>query len=73
MLEHLGMTFEGRAHSGLDDAKNIAQLLLRMIKDGADINVNERISATSMKKLSNPPPVPNDENEANTSNKVTGD
>lgn len=72
MLEHLGMKFEGRAHSGLDDAKNIAQLLLRMITDGADININERISSASLAKKQSLP-ASNDENEAITSNQVSTD
>jgi inhibitor of KinA sporulation pathway (predicted exonuclease) len=43
MLEHLELNFEGRPHCGLDDAQNIARVLLRMICDGASIQVNERI------------------------------
>lgn len=38
MLRSLGMTFQGRPHSGLDDSKNTARLLLRMIADGAHIH-----------------------------------
>lgn len=43
MLEKLGMEFEGHPHCGLDDATNIANLLIRMIKDGAAVDINERI------------------------------
>ncbi|XP_075223309.1 3'-5' exoribonuclease 1-like [Lycorma delicatula] len=43
MLEELGVQFEGRPHCGLDDAKNIANLLILMIKDGVSIEVNEHI------------------------------
>jgi 3'-5' exoribonuclease 1 len=43
MLEHLELDFEGRPHCGLDDARNIARVLLRMICDGASVQVNERI------------------------------
>ncbi|PSN54787.1 hypothetical protein C0J52_02011 [Blattella germanica] len=43
MLEHLALEFEGRPHCGLDDANNIARVLLRMINDGAGMQVNERI------------------------------
>lgn len=32
--EHLGLTFEGRAHSGLVDSFNTAKIVLRMAKDG---------------------------------------
>jgi len=44
MLTHLGMQFKGRQHSGYDDALNIANLLIRMIIDGANPVINERIS-----------------------------
>nr|CAD7438108.1 unnamed protein product [Timema bartmani] len=47
MLEHIEMIFEGRPHCGLDDARNIARILLRMVKDGASIQYNERIHLTS--------------------------
>lgn len=44
MLSHLGMEFQGRRHSGYDDALNIANVLLRMLSDGANPVVNERLS-----------------------------
>jgi len=70
MLEKLGMEFEGHPHSGLDDATNIAHLLIRMIKDGAAIDINERIQ---LRHKLDPPTTTadNDENQANSSNKVT--
>lgn len=43
MLQHLGMKFEGRPHSGIDDARNIARILIQLIKDGANANINETI------------------------------
>lgn len=43
ILENLGMTFEGRPHSGIDDARNIARILVNMIKDGIDPKVNDDI------------------------------
>ncbi|XP_071448371.1 3'-5' exoribonuclease 1-like [Hetaerina americana] len=43
MLEYLDMTFEGRPHCGLDDAKNIARILLQLAADGAPLLPNERI------------------------------
>lgn len=43
MLDHLHIQFEGRPHCGLDDARNIAEVLLRMIGDGASIEINEKI------------------------------
>jgi len=44
MLNSLDLEFEGQPHSGLDDAKNIARVLIKMIKDGAQIRVNEGIT-----------------------------
>ncbi|XP_054272880.1 3'-5' exoribonuclease 1-like isoform X2 [Macrosteles quadrilineatus] len=64
MLEKLGMEFEGHPHCGLDDATNIAHLLIRMIQDGASIDINERIQLRH--KLT---PKSNVENQANSSNK----
>lgn len=43
MLEELGVRFEGRLHCGLDDSKNIASLLILMIKDGVSLELNELI------------------------------
>ncbi len=43
MLDALGMEFEGRAHSGIDDARNIARIASRMLKDGCELRVNERM------------------------------
>lgn len=34
MLDHLGMEFEGKAHSGLADSQNIARICLTMLEDG---------------------------------------
>lgn len=43
MLEKLGLKYEGRPHSGLDDSRNIARIALRMLKDGCQLRVNERL------------------------------
>ncbi|XP_039996077.1 3'-5' exoribonuclease 1 [Xiphias gladius] len=45
MLEKLGLKYEGRPHSGLDDSRNIARIALRMLKDGCQLRVNERMHA----------------------------
>jgi hypothetical protein len=45
MLENLGMTFEGHQHSGIDDTKNISRVVLRMLEDGCDLRVNEKLHA----------------------------
>lgn len=50
MLERLDLDFEGIPHSGLDDAVNIARVVSRMVADGANLKVNERLD-------SNPEPV----------------
>ncbi|RUS76797.1 hypothetical protein EGW08_015443, partial [Elysia chlorotica] len=41
MLQDLGMTFQGRPHCGLDDARNIAAIAARLLKDGCIMRVNE--------------------------------
>ncbi|KAK2882901.1 3'-5' exoribonuclease 1 [Channa argus] len=45
MLEKLGLQYEGRPHSGLDDSRNIAKIALRMLQDGCQLRVNERMHA----------------------------
>jgi len=52
MLEHLELNFEGRPHCGLDDARNIARVLIRMMYDGASIQVNERIHLLTLEAKS---------------------
>lgn len=52
MLEHLELNFEGRPHCGLDDARNIARVLIRMMNDGASIQVNERIHLLALEAKS---------------------
>ncbi|KAJ3272382.1 3'-5' exoribonuclease 1 [Terramyces sp. JEL0728] len=44
MLSDLGMRFEGREHSGIDDARNIARIFIKMAKDGCkmDMTTNMR-------------------------------
>ena len=44
MLANMGMEFEGRLHCGLDDARNIARILIRLMEDGSKPLVNERLS-----------------------------
>jgi hypothetical protein len=52
MLEYLGLSFEGRQHCGLDDARNIARILTYMINDGCNIYVNERMFDSKLASLS---------------------
>ncbi|RWS29015.1 3'-5' exoribonuclease 1-like protein [Leptotrombidium deliense] len=44
MLSYLDMQFAGRRHSGFDDTMNITNVLIRMLRDGANPIINERIS-----------------------------
>ena len=34
MLDYLNLEFIGRHHSGIDDTRNIAKILLKIISDG---------------------------------------
>ena len=43
MLENLEYEFEGQPHSGIDDARNIARVALRLLHDGAIMRDNERL------------------------------
>lgn len=38
-LKHVGLTFEGTQHSGLDDARNLARLVYKMRQEGAQFYV----------------------------------
>lgn len=51
-LQDLGIQFEGREHSGLDDARNTAQLAARMTRDGCVLRITrslDRKPITSIK------------------------
>uniref|UniRef100_A0A0R3S176 Exonuclease domain-containing protein n=1 Tax=Elaeophora elaphi TaxID=1147741 RepID=A0A0R3S176_9BILA len=43
MLTFLNMKFEGREHSGLDDSKNIARIVIKMLEDRSELRVNEKL------------------------------
>ncbi|KAJ7987115.1 hypothetical protein DPEC_G00335410 [Dallia pectoralis] len=65
MLEKLGLKYEGRPHSGLDDSRNIARVALRMLQDGCQLRVNERMHEGQLRTVPNsapfegaPPPHP---------------
>jgi len=47
MLEILGLAFEGRPHSGIDDARNIARILAQLIADGCNVYENEKLLLSS--------------------------
>ncbi|KAJ3150514.1 3'-5' exoribonuclease 1 [Geranomyces michiganensis] len=46
MLSGLGMEFDGREHCGLDDATNIARIVVRMMKDGCLFACNTQCTLT---------------------------
>lgn len=54
MLEYLGMEFEGRLHSGIDDAINIARISISLTKDGHDLWQNEEFKNGCQSNLSHP-------------------
>ena len=43
MLAYFNCEFEGNQHCGLDDAKNIARILLRLAADGCEIKINSNL------------------------------
>ncbi|TPX51828.1 hypothetical protein SeMB42_g00501 [Synchytrium endobioticum] len=49
MLNCLGMNFEGREHSGIDDARNIARIVLRMMGDGMKVKENVELKLSKRK------------------------
>lgn len=50
MIQLIGLEFQGRAHSGLDDARNIAAIALRLLKDGARLILNEKLAIEGQKR-----------------------
>lgn len=57
MLEKLGLKYEGRPHSGLDDSRNIAKIALRMLQDGCQLRVNERMHAGQLLSIPSSAPL----------------
>jgi len=53
MLSRLDMEFVGSPHCGLDDAKNIARVVSRMVLDGAILKVNEMLDPATDPNSSN--------------------
>jgi len=43
MLEVLGLAFDGRPHSGRDDARNVVRILAQLIADGCNVYENEKL------------------------------
>lgn len=44
MVKKLGLKFEGRLHCGIDDARNVARALQKMVEDGCEIKFNENMN-----------------------------
>lgn len=44
MLNHLGMKFEGHPHSGIDDTRNTARIVQRMLKDKVSLYYTDSVS-----------------------------
>ncbi|KAM3587857.1 uncharacterized protein V6R79_015389 [Siganus canaliculatus] len=57
MLEKLGLKYEGRPHSGLDDSRNIARITIRMLQDGCQLRVNERMHGGQLLSVPSSGPV----------------
>jgi len=43
MLERMGMQFQGRLHSGIDDSRNITQIAKSLISSGCPMEVNAKL------------------------------
>lgn len=57
MLEKLGMDYDGRPHSGLDDSKNIARIAVRMLQDGCELRINEKMHSGQLMSVSSSLPI----------------
>ncbi|XP_012412853.1 3'-5' exoribonuclease 1 isoform X2 [Trichechus manatus latirostris] len=57
MLEKLGMNYDGRPHSGLDDSKNIARIAVRMLQDGCELRVNEKMHSGQLMSVCTSSPI----------------
>ncbi|RUS29564.1 hypothetical protein BC938DRAFT_480515 [Jimgerdemannia flammicorona] len=42
MLDKLGLEFEGRQHSGLDDARNVGRIVKWLAEDGVVVKANRK-------------------------------
>lgn len=85
MLKNLGLEFDGRQHSGFDDAFNVARIAQKMMNDGFTLKINDSLNNpidgnpvdsfyVKYKGLqnpnhSNPSQQPNNTNDANGSGK----
>ncbi|XP_028305792.1 3'-5' exoribonuclease 1 [Gouania willdenowi] len=57
MLEKLGMKYEGRLHSGLDDSRNIGRIAVRMLQDGCQLRINEHMHEGRLHSIPSSAPI----------------
>ncbi|XP_058975249.1 3'-5' exonuclease Snipper-like isoform X3 [Musca domestica] len=43
-LTHVGLEFEGKQHSGIDDAKNLSKLTFKLVNDGAILAITKDLT-----------------------------
>lgn len=43
MLGYFNLSFEGNKHSGLDDSKNIARILIKILQNGCPLKLNNYV------------------------------
>ncbi|XP_046643137.1 ERI1 exoribonuclease 2-like [Daphnia pulicaria] len=53
MIKEIGCKFQGKPHSGLDDARNIAYVAQCLLQDGASLVFNEKLSDENAEKKAN--------------------
>ncbi|XP_054721818.1 3'-5' exoribonuclease 1-like [Uloborus diversus] len=51
ILKKLGIEFEGRLHSGMDDAQNIAKIAITALKDGVELKFTNKLRTQKYKQL----------------------
>ena len=51
MLQLSGIELEGHHHSGIDDSKNIAKILVRLIEDGAVLDITNSLKPKKKSQL----------------------
>ena len=51
MIQLIGQEFQGRAHSGIADARNITSIVQRLLRDGARVVFNEKLAIKGQGKL----------------------
>uniref|UniRef100_A0A3P8SSS3 ERI1 exoribonuclease 2 n=1 Tax=Amphiprion percula TaxID=161767 RepID=A0A3P8SSS3_AMPPE len=67
-LQDLGIQFSGREHSGLDDARNTAQLAARMMRDGCVMKITRSLERVSVKPMFGNTACPADKKTENRNN-----